>query len=376
MRFLRRLRGSALKFFVYGLVCVFLLIVLGARIGNIHFFTHRTAYQAQLPDATGLNKGDDVKIAGVTVGQVSGVTTRRGLALVSFDVDNGVRLPVSTQVGVRWHNVLGQKYLYLYPPKTGRYLAAGGMIPAAQAVPDADIGAFLNALGPILKAINPAEANAFVQGVLGGLQGNEDRVSSLIDNAATVSSTVGDLNIQVGRVIDNLSSVLGALGSRSQDLQQVVSNLATISTSLASRNDTLDAVVQNFSTVSGEFAKLVGDNRTNLDTAIGSLDTVASTLNQHRGQLDADLTTLTEGLMPYRLISSYGQWFDVEAVYQCLADEKNCNYQEAGAKPGSSGSSAGSPAAGPPTASGGATAGPAGGNGLSDILRTVTGGGA
>ena len=211
-RISRLLRGSTLKFAVYTLVCVFLLVVLGARIGNIHFFTHRTAYSAELPDATGLNKGDDVKIAGVTVGQVSSITTRHGLALVAFAIQNGIRLPDDTQVGIRWHNVLGQKYLYLYPGRTGPYLAAGATIPAGHAQPDADIGAFLNALGPILKSINPDEANAFVQGVLGGLQGNEDKVSSLIDNAATVSSTVGDLNLQIGRVVDNLSSVMGALG--------------------------------------------------------------------------------------------------------------------------------------------------------------------
>lgn len=356
MRWIRaRLGGSALKFALYGLVCLVLLVGLAVRIGNITLFSHRTSYRAEMRDVTGLNKGDDVKLAGVTVGQVGSITTRRGLALVTFSVDDNVKVPVDTQTGVRWHNVLGQKYLYLYPARDGGpFLTAGATIPASRDTGDADIGAFLNALGPVLQSIDPAQANAFVQGVLGGLQGNLDQVGSLLDNAATVSNTVGSLQLQVGRVIDNLSTVLGTLGGRSQDLQTVVSNLATISGSLAAQNDTLDAVVGNFSKLSGEFANLLSTNRGNLDGIIANLQTVASTLASHKSDLETDLSTLTEGLQPYTLISSYGQWFDVETVYTCLGQESatNCTYGEAGPKP-SQVSPAGAAAAGAPGGGGG-----------------------
>jgi phospholipid/cholesterol/gamma-HCH transport system substrate-binding protein len=337
MTWLRRhLRGSTLRFAIYALVCLVLLVGLAVRVANIQLFTHRTVYRALMADATGLQPGDEVKLAGVDIGQVKAVTTQRGQALVSFSVDNSLRVPTDTQIGIRWHNVLGQKFLYLYPPRRrGPYLAPGATIPVSQDSADADIGEFLNALGPVLQSIDPAQANAFVQGVLGGLQGNLDQVGSLIDNAATVSDTVGGLQLQVGRVIDNLSTVLGAIGGRSRDLEAVVTNLATISGSLAAQNATLDAVVGNFPKLSGEFATLVSTNRGNLNGIIASLQTVTATLAAHRSDLNADLATLSEGLEPYTLISSYGQWFDVQTVYTCLAQESatSCTYQEGGAKP-------------------------------------------
>jgi len=358
------LRGSAPRFLIYSLVCLALLAGLIGRIGNIQFFSHRVGYHAEMADVTGLEAGDQVKLAGVTVGQVSSITTRRGEAVVGFGVDRTVRLPTDTEVGIRWHNVLGQKYLYLYPSgDSGPYLAAGATIPATHDVGDADLGEFLNALGPVVQSINPAEANAFVEGVLGGLQGNLDQVGALVDNAATVSNTVGGLQIQVGQVIDNLSTVIGTLGGRSQDLQDVVSNLATISSALASRNDTLDAVIDNFSKVSGEFAQLVSSNRNNLDTIISSLQTVAGTLHAHRSDLNTDLTTLSSGLEPYTLISSYGQWFDVNVVYMCLADQMSCSYQESGAKPTQTDAAASGTAPGPAS----------GGSGLAGVLLRLTG---
>ena len=363
MAFLRRhLRGSTLKFTIYVLVCLVLLGGLAARIGNLHLFSNRVDYQAEMADVSGLNSGDDVKLAGVTVGQVGSIATRHGLALVDFAVDPGVHLPVDTQVGIRWHNVLGQRYLYLYPSGPGApYLRPGAVIPPSHDAGDADIGEFLNAIGPVLQSIDPAQANAFVQGVLGGLQGNLDQVGALIDNAATVSDTVGSLQLQIGRVIDNLSAVVGAIGGRSQDLQQVVTNLATISSALAARNDTLDAVLENFSKLSGEFASLVGSNRSNLDTIIASLQTVSATLTSHQGDLEQDLSTLTAGLQPYTLISSLGQWFEVNTVYVCHGQEtaQNCSYQEGGPKP----SATSAPAAG-------------GTGGLAGIMSGYLGGGA
>jgi phospholipid/cholesterol/gamma-HCH transport system substrate-binding protein len=343
----RQMRGSTLRFSLYTLLCLVLLGGLIVRIGQISLFTHRVSYRAEMTDVTGLGAGDAVKLAGVTVGQVKSITTDHGLAVVQFAVNRNVFLPSDVQDGIRWQNVLGQKYFYLYASRsTGTRLAPGATIPPAREEADADIGAFLDALGPVLQSIDPSQANAFVEGVLGGLQDNLDQVGSLIDNAATVSTTVGNLNVQIGSVIDNLSTVMGALGARRQDLQNVVANLATISTALASRNQTLDDVVANFSKVSGEFANVISNNRSNLDSIISSLDTVAKTLQSHRGDLDQDLTTLSAGLEPYTLISSYGQWFNVQTVYVCLADQTSCQYQEGGPKP-SKVSGPSSPAASP-----------------------------
>jgi len=128
-----RRAGPPFRFLVFALVCLVLLAGLAVRIGNLSLFTHRTGYQALLTDATGLESADDVKIAGVTVGQVTGISVRHGQALVSFAVDDSVHLRTSTKVGLEWHNVLGQQFLYLYPGAAGGELHILGMLHDAHA---------------------------------------------------------------------------------------------------------------------------------------------------------------------------------------------------------------------------------------------------
>ncbi|HEY2428971.1 MAG TPA: MlaD family protein, partial [Acidimicrobiales bacterium] len=74
-----------IKFTIYAIVCLLLLFALAARVGNLTPpTTHRDMYHAVLANADSLVNKDNVKIAGVTVGQVHGVKVHQGKAIVTF----------------------------------------------------------------------------------------------------------------------------------------------------------------------------------------------------------------------------------------------------------------------------------------------------
>jgi phospholipid/cholesterol/gamma-HCH transport system substrate-binding protein len=313
------------KLIAYALVCLGVLFYLISLIGNVHLFSHDVTYKATMSDVTGLLRNDNVKVAGVAVGKVTNITTERGKAVVTFKVKRDVHLRTSTQVGVRWRNVLGQKYLYVYPGSSGRVLKSGERLPESQSVSQADVGDFLNAVGPILKAIDPADVNAFVTALMQALQGNEAKVGNLLGNTAAVADTLGSLDTRTARVITNLDQVVGAVAERDSALDQTVSNLASISRTLAQNNDSLQGLVTNFAAVQAQLRQLITEHRGDVDTAVANLQTIANVLGQHRSDLEASLSTLSSGLSPYHLISSYGQWFQVRAVIVCMANQARCD---------------------------------------------------
>ena len=91
--------------------------LLAATIGNFRF-GGTTSYQALFTDATGLLKGDDVRIAGVRVGEVDGVvggSTRRPLARRRSPSTSTPTAPLadSTRAQIRYRNLVGQRYVAL-----------------------------------------------------------------------------------------------------------------------------------------------------------------------------------------------------------------------------------------------------------------------
>jgi phospholipid/cholesterol/gamma-HCH transport system substrate-binding protein len=347
MNFLRRLPTSAFKFAIFALVCVILLVGLASKIGNLSLFSNRHAVNAQLTDVTGLASGDPVNIAGVPVGQVSSIAVQHGHALISMSINNTVILHQATDVGLRWKNVIGEKEIELFPSKAGPVIAPGATIPIGHDVSDSSVNAFLNTLGPLLSSINPREANEFVENVSGALEGDTSQIDQLINNGATVSNTVGALDSQVGQVIVNLNQVLAAVASRSGDLGSLVDNLQTVASSLASKNTLLDNVVGNLSQVATDLAGLIGSNHSVITSTINSLQVVAADVQNNQKQLASSLSGLGAGLAPYIQISQWGQWFAVQTVYTCLANQTACTYYQPGNAPAGSGLGGGLPLSAP-----------------------------
>lgn len=320
--------GVLAKLGVYTLCCLLVLGWLISQVGNVSWFADRTEYQAELHDATGLVVNDEVKIAGVEVGKVTAIDVDHGRAVVTFSIDSDVQLRDTTQVGVRWRNVLGQKYLYLYPSDGGAVLEPGGTLPIDQAVDSADVGDFLNAMGPVLQAIDPGDANAFVRALNEGLQGNEARVRGLLSDTATVSDTLGGLDTHVGSIVENLDDVVGALAERDQAVDATLRNLSSLSDDLAARNDSLQSVITDFAQVSEQLNQLLEDKRGDLDVTIDNLEGILGTLDANRGQLAETLDTLPAGVAPYHLISAYGQWFQIRVTVACLAGQTTCSKED------------------------------------------------
>jgi phospholipid/cholesterol/gamma-HCH transport system substrate-binding protein len=331
-RLLDRLRRSVrsdgrvvLKLGAYAVVCVLVLGWLVSAVGNTAFFADRSGYEAELDDATGLRV--------IEVGSVTGIDIEQGHAVVSFEVDDGTVLPEGTRSGIRWRNVLGQKYLYLYPGEPGELadgeqLEPGDRIPLEQSVPSADVGDFLNAVGPVLQALDPDDANAFVQAVSEGVSGNEAQVRALIDDSALLASALGGLDGEVGSVITNLDRVAGAVAERDVALDELLVNLSSLSGDLAGRNQSLNTLITDFADVQQRLERLLRENRGDLDGTIDDLRVIATTLGENEAELEAALATLPEGVAPYHLISSTGQWFGVRATVACLADQATCSFED------------------------------------------------
>lgn len=91
--------------------------------------------RAQVPDASGLLVGNDVRKGGSRIGFVSAVTPLKGTngsqgAVISMKLDESARpLPVDSSVEVRPRSVLGLKYLQLTAGRSKQKLAAGQTIP-------------------------------------------------------------------------------------------------------------------------------------------------------------------------------------------------------------------------------------------------------
>lgn len=89
---------------------------LALQLGEVPWLTGVKRYdiQAEFHNISGIKTGADVQISGVNVGLVKELElSEDGLAVVTMQLDNSVKLPVDSIVSVKSQGIIGDKFLQI-----------------------------------------------------------------------------------------------------------------------------------------------------------------------------------------------------------------------------------------------------------------------
>jgi phospholipid/cholesterol/gamma-HCH transport system substrate-binding protein len=299
------------KLLVFVVVTSLATTVLVVTIGNIGFGSSRE-YRAEFTDATGVNKGDDIRVAGVRVGTVSEVEiVDRTRALVTFSVDEETSVNGGTNAAIRYRNLVGQRYISL-TQEVGdtRRLPAGSTIPVSRTHPALDLTVLFNGFKPLFQALSPEDVNQLSYELVQVFQGEGGTLEGLLAHTASVTSTLADRDEVIGDLIDNLSLVLDHVADRDQQLTRLIDSFRTLVGGLKKdRNAILDSL-EDVSALSVETASLIDGIREPFVKDIKELRAVAGNIDKNKAELDRALQVLPIKLNKIGRTAIYGSFFN------------------------------------------------------------------
>jgi len=260
---LRGLAGPLVKLTIFALVTVLASYVLVTTITNAGYGDQLT-YRAEFTDVAGLVEGDEVRIAGVRVGQVTGIGLAdpatgkddRPVADVELEVSKDVPLPAAVHATIRYRNLVGQRYIALTEGdgSSGETLDEGAVIPLTQTTNALDLTVLFGGFQPLLQALSPADVNRVSFEIIQVFQGEGGTMQSLLAHVGSLTNSLADRDHVIGSVIENLTTVMGTLADRDQQLsdlvvslQQFVSGLSEDRNAIFDSLQTIDALATSTS---------------------------------------------------------------------------------------------------------------------------------
>ena len=306
--------SSLIKLLVFIVVTVLATGLLAATIGNIRL-GGTTTYRAMFTDATGLLPGDDVRIAGVRVGEVDSIEVaqrpRRALARVTFTVDADRTIATSTRALIRYRNLVGQRYVALAEGAgTDRPLRENGTLPLRQTQSALDLTVLFNGFKPLFAALNPEDVNSFAMEIIKTLQGEAGNVNSLLTHTASLTTTLADRDAVIGRTIDNLNAVLETVDERDRAFSTLIVELQRFISGLAEDRAAIGASLTNIAGLAESTAGLVRDARPAIRDDVRELGEVSKTLADHEDVVAGVLQRLPNKLNTITRTATYGSWFN------------------------------------------------------------------
>ncbi|HEV7979414.1 MCE family protein [Amycolatopsis sp.] len=309
---MRGLASPLIKLSIFIVVTVLLTAVLGISIANINT-TSTNSYKARFSDATLLLANDDVRIAGVRVGQVKDVKiVDKRQAEVEFEVDSGRKLPAGVTAQIKFRNLVGQRYVSLAQGDgdPNKILEPGGNIPLERTTPALDLTELFNGFKPLFTALNPEDINKLSYEVIQVLQGEGGTVESLLAHTASLTTTIANKDKVIGQVIDNLNSVLDTVNAHTPQLNDLIIKLQQLVSGLAQDRKPIGDAIQSLGTLAVTTSGLLSDARAPLKNDIGALGKLTENLNDNEAIVEHFIQFLPEKVTALTRTADYGSWFN------------------------------------------------------------------
>lgn len=183
-------------------------------------------------DAASIRPGDEVRIAGITIGKVKDLALQNNQVRVRTQIDNDAFVGDQSQIQVRMLTVVGGYYVNIVSLGDARLGAQP--IPAERVTMPYNLMRTLADATKITENVNPTPVNQSLNEVQKGLTGkNVESLSAIIDAGNSLMSTIEKQRGQVSAILNLSDEYIQALSNFGDELKDLVRKISILEQTLA-----------------------------------------------------------------------------------------------------------------------------------------------
>ncbi len=279
---------------------------------DLPFIGAGTGYTAYFAEDAGLAPGNEVRIAGVTVGKVTGIALAGAKVAVTFRVKSQW-IGDKTTAAIDIKTVLGDKYLALDPLGSAPQ-DPDIPIPLTRTKSPYDVTQAFSGVGKQISKINTTRLAESLRTLSAAFAGTPPYVRSALRGLADLSKSVASRDTEVTSLLANAKKGTGTLAREDGRFSSLFRDGNLLLAELAARQQSIHALLLDTQALATQLSGLVSDDQAALEPALQAL-------NQVTGVLEADQADLSRAVALagpyYRLLGNAlgnGRWFD---TYVC-----------------------------------------------------------
>lgn len=279
-------------------VFVIVLVLIGGAVATLLVAgTSTKTATAYFDEAKNIYPGDEIRVLGIKVGEVSSVKAVGNQVQVQFDYDSKYQIPANVKAAIMSPTLVATRFIQLDPPYSGQgpTLANHAVIPRNRTVEPIEfddlklsLSQLADALGPhgandhgaLNRALNVIAANGRPDGVGQG-QNFHDMIVSLSKAAATLSNGRTDLF----GTIQNLSILSVGLSQFDNQIVSFDQHLDSVSNDLDSNSEQLKQLLPSIDAATRDVDRFLNDHGGQLTTAVARAASISRALAEERGNL-------------------------------------------------------------------------------------------
>jgi phospholipid/cholesterol/gamma-HCH transport system substrate-binding protein len=294
-----------------GLIGVGLILVLvfaAFKSDSLPLIGGGKVYSADFSEAAGLQKMDEVRVAGVKVGKVVGIDLAGDHVVVKMRL-KGVQLGRLTRAEIKIKTVLGRKYIAVEPDGDGT-LDPDTHIPISRTKAPFDISPAFQNLASTVGQVDTTQLAASFTTLADAFRGTPKDVQASLNGLSRLSQTIASRDAKLRVLLDRANGVTQVLAQRDDDLVGFLKDTDAVLQEVRARRAAIHTLLVTTTQLSEQLIALVRENRAALDPALTHLRGVVDVLKKNQANLDKSLEELAPFVRLFANNLGNGRWFD------------------------------------------------------------------
>ena len=227
---------NPVKIGAISIAVIIALMVVAFKAGDLPLIGGGDTYHASFSEASGIKPNDEVRIAGVRVGKVTGVDLDGAKVDVTFKVDTPSQFGSETEAEIKVKTLLGAMYLSLKPEGSGQ-LKKDSTIPLSRTKSAYDVVQAFSGLANRAERIDTDRLADSIDTVAELTKDTPAAFQGTLRGLSRLSQTVASRNDQINELLGNLDTVSGTLADRDQDIVTLMKDSDVLLRALVARRD-------------------------------------------------------------------------------------------------------------------------------------------
>jgi phospholipid/cholesterol/gamma-HCH transport system substrate-binding protein len=287
--------------------------MLALNLQSIPFVSGGRTYHAAFAEAAGLRNGEEVRIAGVKVGKVTGLGLEGDHVKVDFLVDDGVRIGDLSRVEIKIKTLLGSHYLAIDPRGPNRQ-DPGKTIPVSRTSTPFEVVPAINELSQQFNqnagGIDTKQLAESFDVLSTTFKNSPEEIKASLRGLRRLSTTISSRDDELHQLLGRSARVTQVLADRNQEFTKLIADGDKILQAVSARRAVIHQLLVNTVALSTQINAVIGENQAQIQPMLANLQRVNKILLKNQNNLDRTIQLLGPYAKQFTDATGTGRWFD------------------------------------------------------------------
>lgn len=296
---------------IVSLVGLVIALAITFSLNKIPFIAGSYQLNARFADAAGLNAEDEVRIAGIKVGKVTGISLHDDSVVVSMAISRKVLIPQSANAQITLNTILGTKFVAIDARGGGSAFQPGSTISLDRTKIPFEIYQVTDQAVALLGNVDAELLNRSFR-ALAEIANDPDRdLARLAEAGSKAAGAIATRSESLDELIRKGDTLLTTLDESSSDIRSLIESSNEVLSVLAKRRATVRELLRNTDLLAGSLGGLLAQNRAQIDSVLRDLHAALVIVDSNLRQVEEALRLLGPSTESFARTFWDGRWANI-----------------------------------------------------------------